>query len=54
MAKVQLRDVRKSYIHDEVIHGVSIDVVDGEFIVSSALPDAASPRCCAWWPGSRQ
>src|SRR6266567_2133976 len=33
MAKVQLRDVRKSYIADEVIHGVSIDVVDGEFIV---------------------
>ena len=33
MAKVQLRDVRKSYISDEVIHGVSIDVVDGEFIV---------------------
>src|SRR3989440_5523396 len=33
MAKVQLRDVRKSYMADEVIHGVSIDVVDGEFIV---------------------
>src|SRR3984893_9959739 len=33
MAKVQLRDVRKSYIADEVIHGVSIDVADGEFIV---------------------
>ena len=33
MAKVQLRDVRKSYITDEVIHGVSIDVADGEFIV---------------------
>src|ERR1700716_4096846 len=33
MAKVQLRNVRKSYITDEVIHGVSIDVADGEFIV---------------------
>src|SRR5213076_1528176 len=33
MAKVQLRDVRKSYLNAEVIHGVSIDVVDGEFIV---------------------
>src|SRR5437868_12455875 len=32
MAKVQLRDVRKSYIADEVIHGVSIDVVDSEVI----------------------
>ncbi|HVR92422.1 MAG TPA: ATP-binding cassette domain-containing protein, partial [Casimicrobiaceae bacterium] len=33
MAKVQLRDVRKNYGTDEVIHGVSIDIVDGEFIV---------------------
>ena len=33
MAKVQLRDVRKSYANLEVIHGVSIDIADGEFIV---------------------
>src|SRR5271170_592478 len=33
MAKVQLRDVRKSYGDTEVIHGVSIDAADGEFIV---------------------
>jgi sn-glycerol 3-phosphate transport system ATP-binding protein len=33
MAKVELRDVRKSYGGTEVIHGVSIDVADGEFIV---------------------
>jgi sn-glycerol 3-phosphate transport system ATP-binding protein len=33
MAKVQLRDIRKSYLTTEVIHGVSIDVADGEFIV---------------------
>ena len=33
MAKVQLRDVRKSYGTLEVIHGVTIDVADGEFIV---------------------
>ena len=33
MAKVQLRDVRKSYADNAVIHGVSIDVADGEFIV---------------------
>jgi sn-glycerol 3-phosphate transport system ATP-binding protein len=33
MAKVQLRDVRKSYGDTEVIHGVSLDVADGEFIV---------------------
>ena len=33
MAKVQLRDVRKSYGETEVIHGVSLDAADGEFIV---------------------
>ena len=33
MAKVQLRNVRKSYGDTEVIHGVSIDAADGEFIV---------------------
>ena len=33
MAKVELRDVRKSYGELEVIHGVTTDVADGEFIV---------------------
>jgi sn-glycerol 3-phosphate transport system ATP-binding protein len=33
MAKVQLRGVRKSYGSGEVIHGITIDVADGEFIV---------------------
>jgi sn-glycerol 3-phosphate transport system ATP-binding protein len=33
MAKVQLHDVRKNYGGAEVIHGVSIDAADGEFIV---------------------
>ena len=33
MAKVDLRDVRKSYGDLEVIHGVTTSVTDGEFIV---------------------
>ena len=33
MAKVELRDVRKSYGSLEVIHGVSTNVANGEFIV---------------------
>jgi sn-glycerol 3-phosphate transport system ATP-binding protein len=33
MAKVHITDVRKSYGDVEVIHGISIDVADGEFIV---------------------
>src|SRR3954469_3212259 len=33
MAAVSLRDVRKSYGDLQVIHGVSVDVADGEFVV---------------------
>ncbi len=33
MATISLRDVRKNYGKTEVIHGVSIDVPDGEFVV---------------------
>src|SRR5881394_1703993 len=33
MAKVHLRDVRKNYAELEVIHGVDIEVANGEFIV---------------------
>jgi sn-glycerol 3-phosphate transport system ATP-binding protein len=33
MATIALRDVRKSYGRNEVIHGISIDVADGEFVV---------------------
>src|SRR6185295_9486256 len=34
MAAVSLRDVRKSYTRElQVIHGVSMEIADGEFIV---------------------
>ena len=33
MAEIAISDVRKSYGASEVIHGVSLDVADGEFIV---------------------
>ncbi|WP_415182932.1 sn-glycerol-3-phosphate import ATP-binding protein UgpC [Phaeovulum sp.] len=33
MAQISLKDVRKSYGATEVIHGVSIDIDDGEFVV---------------------
>ena len=33
MAKVSLRGVRKSYGELEVVHGVSVDIADGEFVV---------------------
>lgn len=33
MAEVLVRDVRKSFASTEVIHGVDIDIADGEFVV---------------------
>ncbi|MEO8507085.1 MAG: sn-glycerol-3-phosphate import ATP-binding protein UgpC [Betaproteobacteria bacterium] len=33
MAKVEFHDVRKTYGNLEVIHGVTADVIDGEFVV---------------------
>jgi multiple sugar transport system ATP-binding protein len=33
MAPVALRDIRKSYGHVEVIHGVNVDITDGEFVI---------------------
>src|SRR5712691_11462169 len=33
MARVLLRDVKKTYTDLQVIHGVSMDIADGEFVV---------------------
>ena len=33
MASVGVVDVRKSYGAQEIIHGVSIDIADGEFVI---------------------
>jgi multiple sugar transport system ATP-binding protein len=33
MGSVSIRDVRKSYGNVEILHGVSIDITDGEFVI---------------------
>ena len=33
MASVEIRDVRKSYGTSQVLHGVSVDIQDGEFVI---------------------
>src|ERR671922_2548120 len=33
MSSVQIRDVRKSFGHFEVLHGVSVPIEDGQFVV---------------------
>jgi sn-glycerol 3-phosphate transport system ATP-binding protein len=52
MAGVSFRDVRKKYGELEVIHGVTTEVADGEFVVIVGPSGAASRRCCGWWRGS--
>ena len=47
MASVEVSNVRKSFGSLEVIHGVSIGVEDGEFVILSGRRDAASRRFCA-------
>jgi len=33
MAEIAIRQVRKSYGRTEVVHGVDLDIHDGEFVV---------------------
>ena len=33
MASVEIRDVRKAYGTAQVLHGVSVDIQDGEFVI---------------------
>ena len=47
MAPVDVRQVDKFYGSVQVLHGVSVDIPDGEFVVLSAPRAAASPHCCA-------
>lgn len=45
MATLSFRKVKKTYAGNvPVIHGIDMDVKDGEFIVIVGPPAAASPR----------
>src|SRR5678816_3638241 len=33
MASVEIRDVRKAFGASQVLHGVSVDIADGEFVI---------------------
>ena len=52
MAVVTIRNLRKSFGTVEVLHGVSIDIQEGEFVVLVGPSGAASRRCCGCSPGS--
>jgi lactose/L-arabinose transport system ATP-binding protein len=49
-----LNDVIKRYGATQVIHGVDLEIEDGEFCVFVGPRAAASPRCCAWSRGWRR
>ena len=48
MASVEVSDVRKTFGALEVIHGVSVDVEDGEFVI------LVGPSGCGKAPGSNR
>ena len=49
MSSVQIRDVRKSFGGFEVLHGVSVDIADGEFVKRGRLLRAGcDPYQEAW------
>ena len=37
MASIQFKDIRKSYGDVAVVHGISLNIRDGEFIVFSRM-----------------
>jgi multiple sugar transport system ATP-binding protein len=44
----QLRNIVKRYDDKHaVIHGIDLDIADGEFVVFVGPPAAANRRCCA-------
>jgi ABC-type glycerol-3-phosphate transport system permease component len=37
MATVEIRDVRKAFGSTQILHGVSVDIEDGQFVVPVAI-----------------
>ena len=47
MADVRVRSLHKSFGAAEVLHGLDLDVEDGEFVVLVGPQGAGSRPCCA-------
>jgi ABC-type bacteriocin/lantibiotic exporter with double-glycine peptidase domain len=47
MASVDVVNVRKSYGGADVIHGVSISIADGEFVILVGPSGCGNPPSCA-------
>ena len=53
MASIRLQDIRKSYGDVGVLHGIDLEVADGEFLVLVGPSGCGKARCCGALPGSR-
>lgn len=47
MSNIRLRNVTKRFGSTVTLHQVNLDIEDGEFAVSSALPVVENRRYCA-------
>ena len=54
MASINVVDVRKSYGGHEVIHGVSLDIADGDFVDSGRTLGLRQVHAFAHDRGSRE
>ncbi len=47
MAGLEIRNVRKSFGATPILHGVSIDIQDGEFVILVGPSGCGNRPCCA-------
>ena len=54
MAQVAIRNVSKAFGAVQVLHGVNVDIADGEFVVLVGPSGCGKSTLLAWSPGSRR
>ena len=53
MAQVAIRNVSKAFGAVQVLHGVSVDIADGQFVVLVGPSGCGKSTLLAWWPASK-
>jgi multiple sugar transport system ATP-binding protein len=53
MATVEIREVRKAFGSTQILHGVSVDIEDGQFVVLVGPSGCGNQRCCGCLQGLR-
>jgi multiple sugar transport system ATP-binding protein len=49
MATVEIRDVRKAFGSTQILHGVSVDIEDGQFVVLVGPSGCGKSRSATGW-----